>query len=72
MYNHGVQTNRVNQDAVAMVEDLDNALQNAHSVRSLSAITLLLSSFATLIRNFWRISLMKSSKFLNALAIMLD
>ena len=72
MYNHGVQTNRVNQDAVATVEDLDNALQDAHSVRSLSAITLLLSSFATLIRNFWRISLMKSSKFLNALAIMLD
>ena len=27
----GVQTNRVNQDAVAMVEDLDNALQDAHS-----------------------------------------
>ena len=27
----GIQTNRVNQDAVAMVEDLDNALQDAHS-----------------------------------------
>ena len=27
----GLQTTRVNQDAVAMVEDLDNALQDAHS-----------------------------------------
>ena len=27
----GVKTTRVNQDAVAMVEDLDNALQDAHS-----------------------------------------
>ena len=27
----GLQTARVNQDAVAMVEDLDNALQDAHS-----------------------------------------
>ena len=27
----GIETNRVNQDAVAMVEDLDNALQDAHS-----------------------------------------
>ena len=27
----GVENGRVNQDAVAMVEDLDNALQDAHS-----------------------------------------